>query len=104
MNVFTTEHAQPGRRGHHLLQVFRHDAAVLRVGVERVRIIAQAGDGHAVPLRQVAHPAGVVVAEVRHVQVRHAGVAAVGPARRPAHQLHAGEALVAREAENLFQS
>jgi hypothetical protein len=102
MKVFTTG-TSPRRGVHDPLQVFRHDAAMFRVGIERVRVIAQAGDGHAVLAQQFAHAAGVVVAEARHVEMGDAGVAAVGAAGRPAHQFHAGEALVMREGQHLFQ-
>ena len=39
----------------------------------------------------------------RHVEMGDAGVAAVGGARRPAHQFDAGEALVGGEGEHFFQ-
>ena len=57
------------------------DLRVVRIGVERVGIVAQAGDRDAVHLHQLLDGPGVFVGEVGDIDVGHAGIAAVGTAR-----------------------
>ena len=55
--------AEPGRGRDHLPQMVDDLAAVLRVRVERVGIVAEAGDGDAVDADEVADAVGLVVVE-----------------------------------------
>ena len=48
MNVLTTRHAEPRRRADHLLQMLDDARAMLGIGIERIGIVAQAGDRDAV--------------------------------------------------------
>src|SRR6516162_8189271 len=61
------------------------------IAVEWVRIVAEAGDGHATELGHLAHRICLLVAELSHIEMANAGIAAVGLARRPAHHFHADE-------------
>ena len=54
-------------------------------------------------LDQLLDPVGLPVVEAGDVDVGDAGVAALGLAGRPAHQLDAAEPLAGREPENFFQ-
>ena len=74
------------------------------VGVERVGVITESGDGDAVDAHQVADMGRLLGREVGHVDVGHARIPAIGAAGRPAHQLDAAELLVGREGEDLFES
>ena len=83
--------------------MIRDEAAVGRVGVERVRIVAESRDSDAGLLDQLAQRPDARFAEVADVEVADAGIAALRPAGRPAHQLNAVEALVVSEGQNLVQ-
>src|SRR4029077_2118166 len=87
-------HVEPRGGADYFLQVFDDDATVVGVGVQRVGVEAEPGDGDAVFLDQVADAGGVGVGEARDVHVADTGVTPVGGAGRPAHQLDAAEALV----------
>ena len=52
---------------------------------------------------EVADVGRGVLGEVRDVEVRDAGIAAFGLARRPAHEFDAGEALIGREGQDFFE-
>ncbi len=80
------------------------EAALVGVGVERVGIIAQSGDGQRELGQQAANPARFLVGEMADIDVGDAGIAAVGLAGRPAHQLHAGEPFSGREGQDFFQA
>ena len=104
MNVFTTPTPSAGPRRITCLQVLDDASAVGRVRVERVRVVAEAGDRHAVDLRPASRTrSACVVREVRHVQVVTPAYRRLGLARRPAHQFDAGEPLVGGERQDLFQ-
>src|SRR5208282_355481 len=80
------------------------DAAVFDIGVERVGIVAQSGDRYAVLADQVSDAPRLFVARLGDVDVGNTGVAALGGAGRPAHELDASEALVAGEGEYIFEA
>ena len=76
---------------------------VFRIGVERVGIIAEAGDGDAALRNQLADGRGPFVRQIAHIDVADAGIAAIRTARRPAHELDAAKPFVRREGHDLFQ-
>ena len=96
-------HAQAWRRFDDAFQVLRHNPAMAGIRGEGIRIVAQAGDGHARLPCQLADSAEAFLGEVCDIEMADAGVAAVRASGRPAHQLDAGEALVAGHVHHLFQ-
>ena len=102
-NVFTVPTPRSCGRADDRLQVIDVDLRLGRVGSERVRVVAEAADLDAVLVEEAAHPVGAALVERRDVDVRDAGVAALGLALRPAHQLDAGEALGGGEGEHLLE-
>jgi len=95
--------AEQRRRVDHRAQVVAVDAALVRVGRERVGVVAQRRDGDAGALDEGAHPRGRVLVEPGDVDMGDAGVPPLGPSLGPAHHLHAVEAVVGRGLENLFE-
>src|SRR5436190_9367969 len=68
---------QPGRRPDYFLEMIGHDAPMFRIRIERIGIITQPREGDTGLGDQVADAAGFIVAEIRHVDVGHAGIAAI---------------------------
>jgi len=77
--------------------------AMLGVRVQRIRIVTEPGDRDAGLLDEIANPPGLLVAEVCHIDMGHAGVAAIRASRRPAHQFNAAKSLVGSEREDLVE-
>src|SRR5207253_3155101 len=73
------------------------------VRVQRIRIIAQAGDGNAVLADQVADMAYPVFVQLGHIDMGHARIPAIGGAGRPAHYLDAAKPLVRGESEHVVE-
>src|SRR5262245_16534156 len=94
---------EPRRRADDFQQMADYLLAMLFVRMQRVRIVAEAGDLYAMLVDQIADAADFFVAETRDVDVRHAGVTPIGAARRPAHQLDAAKTLVGGEGQNLVE-
>jgi hypothetical protein len=76
------------------------DGGLPLVGRKRVRIVPQAGERHAVARAERLHDAGLGAAEPGGIDMRDAGVAALGPADRPAHGLDGREPGLARECQH----
>jgi hypothetical protein len=72
------------------------------IRVERVRIIAESGQVDAVFRAQRVHVVRLCLGEAEDIDVRDAGVFALGLADGPAHCLDAGKALVARKGQDLL--
>ena len=90
-------------RADDLFQVLDHAAAMVRIGMERIGIIAEPGDRHAGPIYQLQHARRLIVIDLGYVQMTDPGVAPIGFARRPAHQLNAGEPFVGGEGHDFFE-
>ena len=73
------------------------------VGRQRIGVVAQPADVHARLRHDLPDAVGLGLVEVVHVDVGHAGIAALGLPLRPAHQLHAGKALGGGELDHLLQ-
>src|SRR5262249_52364440 len=84
-------------------QMIDDGLTMIRVAVERVGIIAKAGNRHAVLPDQVPQLLGRVVGEIRHIQVAHACVSPARLARRPAHQLDAAEPFLGGKRQHFIQ-
>jgi len=87
----------------HLLDVIDVDLRFVRVGRERVGIIAQAADGHAGCRCRFVDTPGIGLAEACRVEVGDTGVPARGFPLGPAHQLDTVVARFRREGQNVFQ-
>ena len=74
-----------------------------RVWIERIGVVAEPADRHAVPVAGGPHRRGLGGREVGHVDVGDAGVLPLRGPDRPAHQLDAGEALGRREREHVVE-
>ncbi len=96
--------AELRRRPDHLFQMIRHHAAMVRIGIERIGIISQSGDGDSMFANQFLNAACFLIAEIGHVDVSDAGVTAIGAALGPTHRLDAGKTLVGREFQNFLKA
>ena len=76
---------------------------MLRVGIERIGIIAETGDGHAVLAYQIADVLRAIIVESRDVNMGDARIATIGVTGRPAHELHAVKAFARSERQNVCQ-
>jgi len=74
------------------------------IRIQRVRVIAQPAETHAVFGAKGVHVVGSGPGETAHVQVRDPGELALGLADRPAHDLDTVEALAGGEFQNLVQA
>ena len=94
---------KPRRGADDFPQMIDDETALLGIGVERVRIVAQRGDGDSILLDQVANLLNPIVIETRHIDVAYAGIAPVGVPRWPAHQLDAAKFLRGGELEHFSE-
>ena len=76
---------------------------MLLVGIQRIGIVAESRDGDTVLFQKCVDACDFLVAEVRNVQVRHAGITAIRLSGWPAHQLDTGESLVRGEGKHFLQ-
>jgi hypothetical protein len=95
--------AQQGRRVDDRAQVCDGDPPLLWIGRERVRVVAQRRDGDTCTLNQGVRLLGGGRIEAGDVDVGDAGVTALGPPARPAHHLHAVEALLGGDLKNVIE-
>ena len=91
-------------RGDDLPEVADDHRAMGRIGMERVRVVAEPGDGQALGRDLVDDLAGLAGRQVGHVDVARAGVAPGRAGRpRPARDLEALEAVGGRPVGDLHQ-
>src|SRR5205807_2914813 len=74
---------KPRRGADDFPQMIDDETALLGIGVERVRIVTQRGDGDSILPDQVANLLNPIVIETRHIDVAYAGIAPVGVPRWP---------------------
>ncbi len=73
------------------------------IGVEGIRVVAERGDGDAVPLREGEGVFGLALGEASNVEMRDTGEFALRFSDGPAHDLDAGEGFIASEAEDFLE-
>ena len=90
-------------RADYLFQMLDHRAAMFRIGIQWIGVIAESGNGDAVLLDERTNLLGPVIIEPGDIEVANAGVAAIGVARRPAHYFDAAKAFRGGKFENVGQ-
>ena len=79
------------------------ETSVIRIGIQRVRIIAEPRDRNFVDAHQIAKIVGFFLREIRNVDVANARISAIRSAWRPAHQFDASEPFLGGESQDFFQ-
>ena len=95
--------AEARRRLDHLLQMSDDAVAVAGIGMQRIGIIAESGNLHAGLVHEAAHLGDQSSLTLRDIEMGDAGIAPIGAAGRPAHQLDASEALVGGKGKDFFE-
>ena len=89
---------------HQLVNMSNGGVGLFLVGIERVRIVSQRGDFHALGLAVSVDLGGLLFGEVGDINVADAGVTAVRAAGRPAGDFKAFQAVLGGEINDFLKS
>src|SRR5437588_2523608 len=86
-----------------LFEVLDVDFTSGGIGVQRIRIITQAGDGEIILLHEVANSTDLILIEPGNVHVRDTGIATIGLAGRPAHEFDTSKPFLRRKGKHFIE-